>query len=856
MTNIAIPEFCLVVLIGASGSGKSTFAKHHFAPTEIISSDACRALVSDDENDQTATKDAFDVLQTIARKRLARMKLTVIDATNVQQDARQHLVKLANTHYAAPIAIVLDMPKSVCIERNKSRENRKFGVHVIQNQQQHLRRSINGLEREGFKRVFIFSSPEELENLTITRHPLYPNRKHDAGPFDIIGDVHGCYDELVALLRKLGYVVDAEAHQASHPDGRKVVFVGDLVDRGPKSVDVLRLAMNMVKAETALCVAGNHDEKLARKLRKRDNNKMKIGENLAKTLAQLDAEPPDFKPEVSAFLDELVSHYVLDDGALVVAHAGIKEEMIGRATGDVRSFTLYGDVTGEKDDDGFPIRRDWAIHYRGSAMIVYGHVAIGTPEWVNNTLNLDTGCAFGRMLSALRYPEKEVVQVDALAEYSPPNRPFWLDTPQELTIQQGLDDQLTITDVMILDDPMGKRFIETRLDGKVQIRQKNATAALEVMSRYAVNPKWLVYLPPTMSPVNTSDKPDLLEHPTQAFSYYQDMGVDTVICQEKHMGSRAVVVICKDESVAQSRFGIIGEGRGMIYTRTGRHFFEDDRLEIGLLDHLADAITHAGLWDDLKTDWIVLDCELMPWSAKALALLQDQYAAVGSSAQGALKAVIKTLGEASPNYPEIAPLLARYERRAENIQQFIQAYRHYCWDVVGLADLRLAPFHLLATEGAVHTDKTHLWHMEILAKLQIAGDNRIFPTQYQVVNLKDDTQIQAGVAWWESLTEKGGEGMVVKPMEFVMMGKRGIIQPALKVRGREYLRIIYGAEYVDHLDLLRERAIGHKRNLALREFALGIEALERFVAREPLRRVHECVFGILALESEPIDPRL
>jgi protein phosphatase len=322
------------------------------------------------------------------------------------------------------------------------------------------------------------------------------------------------------------------------------------------------------------------------------------------------------------------------------------------------------------------------------------------------------------------------------------------------------------------------------------------------------------------------------------------------------MGSRAVVVICKDESVAQKRFGVTNEGRGIIYTRTGRRFFEDVTLETALLDHLDGAITRAGLWDDLQTDWMVLDCELMPWSAKAQGLLQDQYAAVGSSASHALKTVIETLQTASPNYPEIAPLLEKYERRAGHITDFISAYRRYCWDVVGVDDLRLAPFHIMATEGAVHIDKPHLWHMETIARLHTEGDTRIYPTAYQVVNLKDENSVEAGVTWWESLTARGGEGMVVKPMEFVMMGKRGIIQPALKVRGRDYLRIIYGAEYVDHLDLLRDRAIGHKRNLALREFALGIEALVRFVSYEPLRRVHECVFGILALESEPIDPRL
>src|SRR5436190_8164494 len=237
-----IPELSFVVLVGVSGSGKSTFARKHFRPTEILSSDFCRALVSDDENSQSATKDAFELLHFIARKRLAAGKLTVVDATNVQPEARKPLVEIAREFHCLPVAIVLNLPQRVCHDRNTGRTDRDFGPHVIQQQSQQLRRSLRGLEREGFRHVFVLESPEEVDDATIQRQPLWNNRKNEHGPFDIIGDVHGCYDELIALLGMLGYS-EKPGGSWHHPGGRNLVFLGDLVDRGPRGPDVVRLVM-------------------------------------------------------------------------------------------------------------------------------------------------------------------------------------------------------------------------------------------------------------------------------------------------------------------------------------------------------------------------------------------------------------------------------------------------------------------------------------------------------------------------------------------------------------------------------------------------------------------------------------
>jgi len=608
--------------------------------------------------------------------------------------------------------------------------------------------------------------------------------------------------------------------------------------------------MAMSLAGSALCVPGNHDIKLKRKLDGRD---VTVSHGLDRTLAELDLESPEFRAEVQKFLDGLVSHYVFDDGHLVVAHAGMKQEMQGRGSAKVRDFALFGETTGETDEFGLPVRYNWASEYRGRASVVYGHTPVPEPEWLNRTINIDTGCVFGGRLTALRWPEKELVSVAALETYADPVRPF---LPTAAT--PGLSAQQANDDLLDIDDVRGKRLITTRLQRNVTIREENAAAALEVMSRFAANPKWLIYLPPTMSPSETTKTDGLLEHPAEAFSYYRASGVPTVVVEQKHMGSRAILIVCRSKDVARERFGILEDEEGVCYTRTGRRFFEDLALERELLATVQGALERSGFWDQFKTNWVCLDCELMPWSAKALELVRQQYASVGTAARVGLREAVAALQQAVARGIDVVALLEQHKVRQDLAQRFAQAYRHYCWPVESLRDIRIAPFHVMATEGAVHTDKDHIWHMTTISSFVDPEGGLLMATPYQVVNLADPASEATATEWWAALTERGGEGAVVKPFSFVATGSRGLLQPAVKCRGREYLRIIYGPEYTlpEHLERLRERGLSGKRSLALREFALGIEGLERFVQREPLRRVHECVFGVLALESEPVDPRL
>ena len=890
--KIEIPELCLVALIGASGSGKSSFAKVHFKPTEVLSSDYFRGLVSDDETDQNATSAAFESLFFIANKRLDSGRLTVIDATNVQEKARKKIIELARSQNVLAAAIVLDMPEKLCTERNRQRSDRNFGPHVVRNHIRELKNSLRHLQREGFRYIYILRNPEEANDVEISRTKLWNDKREERGPFDIIGDIHGCYDELCSLLEKLGYDVDRASASACHPDARRVIFLGDLCDRGPQNAAVLRLVMNMVEQGAALCVPGNHDVKLLKKLR---GAEVKLSHGLDLTIADLEKESPEFIERTATFIDGLVSHYVLDKGRLVVAHAGLSEKLQGRSSGKVRGFCLYGDTTGETDEFGLPVRLNWAEEYRGKALVVYGHIPSVDARSQNNTICIDTGCVFGGLLSAYRYPEGELVDVMAEREYYAPAKPLDHETPNgrasnEMASANFHCDEPDIADIL------GAHRIQTRLHREIPISEEASSLTLEIMSRYSANPRWLIYLPPTMSPCGTSSLESFLEYPTEAFDYYRKHGIARVVCEEKHMGSRAVIVLCRKAEIAEARFGIHASPApgntspgspcsGIIYTRTGRHFFDGPEAchEQAILSRLNSALEKSGFWETFATDWVCLDTELMPWSAKARSLIVEQYAPSGIAGKSGLERSIsalqaareryamdqsKTAGSAAlsqtqtaadtPGDMDIGVVLNYYEKRLECIELYREAYRRYCWPVSSVDDYRIAPFHILATEGKVWNNENHLRHLEVIRDYITGKDSIFIATNHLTVDLNDEASVMAGIDWWLELTNSGGEGMVVKPLDFIAMEKNRLIQPAVKCRGREYLRIIYGPEYTipSSLERLRKRSLRKKQDLALAEFSLGMEGLERFVKNDPFYRFHECAFAVLALENEEVDPRL
>ncbi len=827
-----IPELSLVVLVEVSGSGKSTFAARHFAPTEILSSDVFRGLVADDPDDQSATADAFAALHHLAGVRLRRGRLTVVDATSTQKAARASLVELAREHDVLPVAIVLDLPERTCAQRSR------FGAGVVGRQHGELRRSVDKLKGEGFRTVHVLRTCEEVDAAAIERTLSYNDLRECTGPFDLIGDVHGCRDELETLLAELDWELRRDgagrAVSARHPAGRTAVFLGDLVDRGPDTPGVLRLAMRMVADGAALAVAGNHEVKLVRALRGKD---VRRSHGLVESLDQLDAEPPEFVEAATAFMDGLRAHYVLDGGRLVVAHAGLREQFHGRSSARVRGFALYGETTGETDEFGLPVRYPWTLEYRGAAIVAYGHTPVPAAEWLNNTICLDTGAVFGGALTALRYPERELVSVPAQRTWFEPVRPLRPAVPDRRP------DELDVGDVL------GKRAVETRHLGRVSVPAEQSAAALEVLSRFAVHPRWLAYLPPTMAPVATAaDGP--LEQPEAAFDAFAAEGVTDVVLQAKHMGSRAVVIVCADAGAAARRFGAAAAETGVILSRTGRRLFRDTEP---LLARLRTAVEAAGLWAELATDWLILDAELLPWSAAGRGLLTDRYAPTAAAALADLGASADVLAAVVARGIDVGELHERTLTRTADAAAFDVAWRAHA----GLDEpVRLAPFCVLAGAGGVHAERPVSWQLDVADRLVAADPELLVPTARHPVRLDDPAARAAGAAWWASAVAVGAEGAVVKPAGGCERGPRGLVQPGLKVRGREYLRLVYGPHYPEHLARLRERHVGRKRALALREYALGLEALHRFVEGEPLWRVHQAVAAVLALESQPVDPRL
>lgn len=311
------------------------------------------------------------------------------------------------------------------------------------------------------------------------------------------------------------------------------------------------------------------------------------------------------------------------------------------------------------------------------------------------------------------------------------------------------------------------------------------------------------------------------------------------------MGSRAIAILTKDAEVAERRFGVGDGTTGVVYTRTGRPFFADTTELVARLREAA-----APLFESLDSDWLALDCELLPWSAKALDLIKTQYASVGAAARAVLPEVLDVLDQASDRGLDVAALIETTRRRRDNAEAFRDAYAAYVRPTDGLDGVTLAPFQILASEGRVLAlTQSHEWHLAELARL--TGD-LITPTRHRFVDLSSRDERDAATQWWLELTAGGGEGMVVKPAHLT----EERIQPGIKVRGREYLRIIYGPDYTDSLDVLRDRHLAKKRQLAQREHGLGLDALSAFVDRSPLWQVHQSVFAVLALESEPVDPRL
>ncbi|WP_183602180.1 polynucleotide kinase-phosphatase [Paenibacillus phyllosphaerae] len=863
--TIRLPHAGIVLLMGPSNSGKSTLLARLveegvLLQTEVVSSDQFRMLVGDDVyidwrgrpkheadilyNDyQRISEQAFAAMETILRMRGGLGKLSVVDATHLYPDDRRKYIDLAHRLDLPVVVVALDVPEEALLKRDAGRAEPR-GKQRVKQQAHQFKRTVRGLKEEGFDSVYILKDAQ-LPELRFERrsNPLLK----EIGPgIDIIGDIHGCWDEMIELIGKLGYVPGEEGLYL-HPEGRKLVSVGDVMSRGPQSIRTMMFWQQHVEAGAAYMVDSNHGWKIARYLSGRDVSLSHGDERVADELAQLAQEhgseaASQWRQRMSHFLLEAPSHLVFTKNGVrhvVVAHAGIRDEAIGKQSKRISDFCRYGDTDGF-DAAGKPVRKEWYAHHNTGELIVWGHDPRVQPAVVNHTINIDQGVVFGGQLTAYRYPEKAFVSVQAARDYS-----------------EAADNPLKEWARRRFSPPNLRRLIEgysvvTDSYGEVEVRGEFVKAAIDTVSHFTVPIEELLYIPPTMSPPAVSEDEAYLEHPREAFAYYRAQGVQTMVAEKKHMGSRAILTIYKDEAAAIPYIGY--PSAGSIYTRTGRAFFPN-QMEHKVLGQLQQDLRTSEYFERYDTDILVLDAEILPWNLKAKELIAAQYAHVAEAAMLDRTKLLVKLKEAQAAGREVGDWIEEGERKLANAETFGQAFQYYCWDVDELEGVRIASFHILAHGGETFFDRTHVWHMEHAREL--AGCSKLFmETEYRVIT--DAASEEEAIAWWAEMTETGHEGIVVKPEFYRTRNGSKLVQPALKVRGRRYLHIIYGMDYLepDNLKRLKQRKTRKKEKHALLEFALGMEGIERFVRKDSVERMHECVLAALALESDPVDPRL
>ncbi|MDM5333780.1 polynucleotide kinase-phosphatase [Ureibacillus composti] len=863
--NIVLPLAGIVLLVGPSNSGKSTFLKHlvdqgKLLPSEIVSSDECRVLVGDTEfidwhrrnkveadalydQYQTISAEAFSLMDSLIETRCRLNKLTCIDATHLYPDDRKKYINIAKKHHVPIVSIVLDIDQSELLERDKTRENPR-GNKRIKQQVQQFKKEKRFIKKEGYLATYFISETKDIEVIRRTNHPLELDVSNG---IDIIGDIHGCFDEMIQLLEKLGYEKNAEQYYV-HSMGRKFLSLGDIMSRGPKSLQTMEFFMRHIKEGLAYMIDSNHGWKIARWL---DGKKVTLShgdELVEEEFIQYEAQhgkeaTEHFKQELKQLLLKAPSHYVLtknDVPTLVCTHAGIKDEFIGKESHDISDFCRYGDSDG-LDETGRPVRKDWTIHHKTSSTIVWGHDPKPKPLVINNTINIDQGVVFGGELTAFRYPEKEFVSVQAEKDYS-----------------DGKHNPLVEFKKKRLNPPNIAKYINgykvlTDALGEIHIPKEYALASIDTVSHYTVPIEELVYIPPTMSPTPApSSLEDYLEHPKEAIQYYRSMGIERMVAEKKHMGSRGILLLFKDEEAGHKYVG--RKTLGVIYTRTGRRFF-DEETEGEILSRMINGLKASDYFTKYETEFVLIDAEIMPWNLKAKELISSQYAHVAENAildRTLLKNKLESIGD---KHADLEKWLEEYDEKLTNAYVFKEVFQKYCWEINEINQIQIAPFHILAHSNETFFHKPHTWHMEM--NKEFARMETLFvETEYMVID--DEASEEEVIHWWETITSDGHEGIVIKPETFISTSKGKLVQPAIKVRGRKYLHIIYGMDYLDpeNLKRLKQRNIGKKQKLALKEFSLGVEGIQRFVNGESIERVHECVLGTLAMESDPVDPRM
>jgi len=839
--EIILPEIALVVVLGPSKSGKTTFTRKHFAPSEVFHLDEIHEHYAPERKGSDTEADDLDTFHFLLEKRLKQGLLTVIDGSFITQSSRKKMREIARRYSTQLIGIWMDLPESELVSRHTQGDSMAKARLEMARLQAHA----DKFQLEGFKQVYRLDTQADIDAVDFVRTQFSCNQRALSGPFDVIGDVHGCLVELESMLAQLGYVQAEGAPTYRHPDGRTAIFVGDLISRGPSSLATLAIVRAMVAHGSALSVKGNHETDLLSAMQGQEIN---LHNGLQPTLDQVAQLPAEEQEQILAFIDQLPFHLLLDEGKLAVAHGGIKANMQGRESADIESFNLYAESGGPSNHWGMEIKPTWALEYEGNATVVHGHLPVKTATWTKQVLNLDTGCVYGGHLSAFRYPEREIVTVKADQEYA-----TFVDTspPEDGLANPEIRPHQSVDFARIT----GRNLVSTSAQYYISIKDDIAPTVLDHLVQNGTHPGQLVYLPPLLSPTKSSSIPGYLEHPREAFNYYAKKGLSEVIVEEMQGGAKTTILLAKDQQTAYKKLCISDKSLGIAINSLGSYSFQNEAIGNTFIERFHSLVTELGIWETLSTDWICVEGELLP-SSNHWQGMEDHFQRMQAGGSAVFPAGIAALEEAQTQGVDVSDLLNRTLKRQEKNKQFNRQLETEGKAPERLEDYRFVPSFLLASEGDLHFEKQLSWHFEWWKNCQ-ERDALFQPSVWQLVSLNAEVEKQAIVSRFETLSDEGKPGMLMRPPQLIIDAGSDLIQPGLKIRGKEYLRLVYGPDYdlPELLEVHRKRRLKEIRQLTVRQLALGYEGLKSFVNHKDVNASYECIFALLCLQCTDVDPR-
>ncbi len=883
----------IVGITGSSSESRSEILNRCFKIEEIVSMDELIRWIPDDRwiKDHNKSEQVESIFFSIIEQRLKRNLMTALDLDGQGRPFRNQFVQLAKKYHFTPTLIRLQ-------------ETLRASSKLDQENFSKARR------QEGFRVIYQICK-DEFQDWRPTRRTSPTLRPDIEGAFDIIGDVHGCMEELLALTHRLGYRWTGNPSDL-HPDfswinppGRRLFFVGDLVDRGPNSLEALRLVMRLTESGQAFCVPGNHDYKLARALggmvfQKRDPDH-------DATLQQIRSAGPEFAEKARTWIESLPSHYFLDAGRLVVSHAGSKRSHHGRESKRILDFALYGDTTGKTDSHGLPERLNWALDYQGATLVVHGHTPVAEPKWVNESVNIDTGCVYGGYLTALRYPEREIISEPAQQEYSVSSRPL----PLNASLRDRVDSKLgsswksnslnpSAVSVSKNDNPskslnflkhnnrsaeekhswsdfQNLKVVETHTRGDVILREDEVKSTVNFLESTQCWPWRIPFLAPGISSADPCQ--DLnsagLENPETAFSYYRNNRVQEVLCVPMEYDTPFILALARDSSTAVERLGSQAGEVGIGFPVCGllQKSEAPTLAEMpSLLERIHRNLSEGNFWERSQSNVAIFECSFTSHSApvaeaksqpkpnpnpKQLRNIMSQIASAGMIDTAN---ILEKLERATEHGTDWHFLTQSYLKSKKSLREFTDWISKAQKNTNRTESIQVRNFQLLATQKKTFINQHYSAGAQILKPEELTErDPELFlqPAAFPL-DLNNINACSSAVNLWKEHTQSGMIGWVIRPAQGAQKGRRGWVQPAFKCRGDMALKCVFGLNMTREAmnQSIQKNSLAARRSQVAREWALSLEALQRWTGQEPDWRIQECMVGMLAVKCEPTDARL